>query len=269
MAPEVVSLSLSFILSPSLLPPSLSPSSQFSCEWPQENSDPQPRAVLPLSYSFAPPSCSPPSTAAACLWGFMQRACVVCRRWLKRLHGMNSLHLYRKCDSLCAGGMATGSDRLHKRPLFLLGVISTGDPGGLTWAGRDRISGTDARWLIYSLPGPRGLQRAGLLPPPHHFPVLTQADDTDSVLWSHVCKSNLTFKHFHSHQPWPPFSFSLTHTNTPENSGYCRFLMHLVNFLISSDCIGWFKTNICPVKSNNLRSWMQKMFVNFPFFSLT
>ena len=166
MAPEVVSLSLSFILSPSLLPPSLSASSQFSCERPQENSDPQPRAVLPLSYSFAPPSCSPPSTAAACLWGFMQRACVVCRRWLKRLHGMNSLHLYRKCDSLCAGGMATGSDRLHKRPLFLLGVISTGDPGGLTWAGRDRISGTDARWLIYSLPGPRGLQRAGLPPPP-------------------------------------------------------------------------------------------------------
>lgn len=45
---------------------------------------------------------------------------------------MNSLHLYRKCESVCAGGIADGSDRRHKRPLFLLGVISTGDLGGLT-----------------------------------------------------------------------------------------------------------------------------------------
>ena len=45
---------------------------------------------------------------------------------------MNSLHLYRKCESVCAGGIANGSDRLHERPLFLLGVISTGDLGGLT-----------------------------------------------------------------------------------------------------------------------------------------
>lgn len=51
-------LSRSFSSSPFSLPLSSSPASQFSCERPQENSDPRPRAVLPLSYSFAPPSCS-------------------------------------------------------------------------------------------------------------------------------------------------------------------------------------------------------------------
>ncbi len=48
--------SFSFCQTPALTLPSSVFASQFSCKWPQENPDPQPQAMLPLSYCFTPPS---------------------------------------------------------------------------------------------------------------------------------------------------------------------------------------------------------------------
>lgn len=187
MAPEVVSLSLSFILI--LLDSLLSPSLLLSLLVNLAANDLRrtlTRSLRPCSLlaTVSHHLVTLPLYHAACLWGFIHWACVVCRkrsqRWLNWLHGMDFLHSYRKWHeslSPCTR-FINGSDRLHKGFSSSKGLSVQGTP--VVWHEQ-----AETEWGVLML---GGLSPASLVPevcrepaPPFPFIILAQAytDDTD------------------------------------------------------------------------------------------